>query len=75
MGHTGDASHPEVQEAIAHVIARTAAAGKAPGLFGTDPAKFDDYVKLGVRMLAVGADSLVLGNGLRSLAAGTSNLG
>ncbi len=60
MGHVGNPDHPEVQEAIAHIIARTRAAGKAPGLFGTNPAQFDQHITGGVTMLAAGADSLLL---------------
>lgn len=67
MGHTGNPAHPEVQEAISHMIDRIKSAGKAPGLFGSDPNKVEDYLASGVRMLAVGTDSLLLSNAMREL--------
>lgn len=67
LGHIGNPDHREVQEAIAHIIARTMAAGKAPGLFGTVPAHFDAHARAGVKMLAVGTDSLLLNRALTAL--------
>ncbi len=68
LDHIGTPGHPEVQEAIAHVINRTKAAGKAPGLFGTDPNHFDAQQDAGIQMLAVGTDSILLNRALTALA-------
>jgi 4-hydroxy-2-oxoheptanedioate aldolase len=55
MGYLGT-SAPEVDQAIAHVIGRTLHAGKAAGIFCTDPGKFQAYKDMGVTVIAVSSD-------------------
>lgn len=60
MGHVGNASHPEVQNAIEGAIARILQAGKAPGILTTDTALAKHYIALGARFIAVGLDTTLL---------------
>ena len=68
MGHPGDSAAPEVQAAIADILGRTAAAGKAPGIMCLDD-RAQVYVDAGARFVAVGIDVLVLMGAARALAA------
>lgn len=68
LGHLGDSAHPEVVAAVEQSIARIAAAGKAPGVFSTDPALARRYRELGARFIAVGADTLLLRRAAQGLA-------
>lgn len=56
MGFIGDTEAAEVQDAIAHVMARTLAAGKAVGMFCLDPRDLARYRDLGARFIAVASD-------------------
>ncbi|MDJ0628244.1 MAG: HpcH/HpaI aldolase/citrate lyase family protein [Rhodobacter sp.] len=67
MGYPGDPGAPEVAEAIAHLIARTRAAGKAAGIFSADPAGVAGYRDAGVTVMAVGSDIGGLRSGLAGL--------
>ena len=69
MGHIGNPGVPEVAQAIAHVVARTRAAGKAAGIFCLNPDQFAHYRDMGVTMMAVATDVSTLANGLREQAA------
>jgi len=69
MGHPGNPGAPEVVEAIAHVIARTQAAGKAAGMFCLNPEQFAQYRDMGVAVMAVSSDVTTLASGLRAQAA------
>ena len=69
MGHLADASHPEVQAAIANACARIRAAGKAAGMLTGDPDAAARYLDLGFSFVAVGSDVGVLGQGALKLAA------
>ena len=64
MGYPGDPGAAEVAGAIAHVIARTCAAGKAAGIFAADPDSLAGYRDAGVTVFAVGSDIGVLRAGL-----------
>ncbi|WP_213303869.1 2-dehydro-3-deoxyglucarate aldolase [Paraburkholderia sacchari] len=55
-GHLGNANHPEVQQAIAHVFERAQAAGKASGTLATVQAEAEHYLSMGARVVAVCAD-------------------
>lgn len=68
LGHLGNSAHPEVVSAVEQAIARIAAAGKAPGIFCTDPALARRYRDLGARFIAVGADTLLLRKAAAGLA-------
>lgn len=68
MGYPGNPGAPEVQEAIAHILARTRAAGKAAGFLHFDTANFAKYRDLGVNMLGVGGDIFILRQAIADLA-------
>ena len=59
---------PEVQDAVAHLVSRTRAAGKAAGIFTLDPGDFARYAEMGVRFMAVGSDVVMLASAMRTLA-------
>lgn len=67
MGYQGDANHPEVQKAVIVAIKKIRAAGKAAGILSTTDEVTQKYVELGTEFVAVGVDTSVLMNGLRSL--------
>jgi 4-hydroxy-2-oxoheptanedioate aldolase len=69
MGHLADASHPEVQAAIANAHARIRAAGKASGMLTGDPAAASLYLDMGFSFVAVGSDVGVLSQAVLKLAA------
>jgi 4-hydroxy-2-oxoheptanedioate aldolase len=52
MGHTGDAGHPVVQQAIADAIGQVLRAGRVAGTLVTD-ATVEHYISLGVTVLGV----------------------
>jgi 4-hydroxy-2-oxoheptanedioate aldolase len=70
MGYPGRPDHPDVEKAIAHLIARTVAAGKTAGIISFDTARFGAYRDMGVRFLGVGGDVVVLRGALKDLLAG-----
>jgi 2-dehydro-3-deoxyglucarate aldolase len=55
-GYLGNASHPEVQAAIAHVTARAKAAGKPVGTLAPNEADARRYLDMGMTLVAVGSD-------------------
>ena len=55
-GHLGNANHPEVQQAIAHIFERAQAAGKASGILAPLQADAERYLSMGARVVAVCAD-------------------
>lgn len=71
MGFVGQPDAPEVQAAIDHVYARTAAAGKAIGTITFDPDDFERQTARGVTFLGLGADSFSLAASLKALASKT----
>ena len=56
MGHLGNASHPEVQEAIAAVYAAAKAAGKPTGILAPKEEDARRYMAMGATFVAVGSD-------------------
>ncbi|HUN92646.1 MAG TPA: 2-dehydro-3-deoxyglucarate aldolase [Burkholderiaceae bacterium] len=56
LGHLGDSGHPEVADAIGHVISRAKAAGTSVGILTPVEAEARRYLELGVTLLAVGSD-------------------
>ncbi|MEM6659563.1 MAG: HpcH/HpaI aldolase/citrate lyase family protein [Pseudomonadota bacterium] len=69
MGHQGNSAAPEVRTAIADALTRIKAAGKAPGILGTDDATTQLYLEMGAQFLAVGIDVMLLARSARELAA------
>ncbi len=69
LGHPGRPDHPEVTAAIAHLAARTRAAGKAVGMIGFNPAAIPAMRDAGGTLLAIGSDIVLLSEGLRGRAA------
>ncbi len=55
-GHLGNAAHPEVQVAIAHIFAAAKAAGKASGILAPVEADARRYMEMGATFVAVGSD-------------------
>lgn len=60
MGLMSGPTDPRVQEAIAHGICTTRAAGKPAGTVSTDPALARKYLDLGALFVAVGVDTMLL---------------
>ena len=68
LGYLGQPMHAEVKAAIEAMLPRIAAAGKAPGVFASDPATAAHYRSCGARFIAVGADTSLLRNSAVALA-------
>lgn len=68
FGHSDDSSKPEVQEAIAHIIAKTKDAGKVPGILAFSPEDIARYEEMGARLVGVGADIAIFRNALAQVA-------
>ena len=68
MGHSGDATVPEVQDVIMDAIPRILAAGKAPGIMSLGDGT-QAYVDAGAQFLSVGIDVLYLMKTARQTAA------
>ena len=66
-GHIGNANHPEVQEAIAHVFERVKAAGKASGILAPVQADAERYLAMGSTLVAVCADMGLLRNAAQAV--------
>jgi len=56
LGHLGNAGHAQVQEAIRHIFARAAAAGKPSGILAPIEADARRYLEWGATFVAVGSD-------------------
>ncbi len=56
LGHLGNVLHPEVQAAIAHILNRCAANGKAAGILAPVEADARRYLEMGATLVAVGSD-------------------
>lgn len=55
-GHLGNAAHPEVQDAIAHVFADAKTCGKPIGILAPVEADARRYMDMGATFVAVGSD-------------------
>lgn len=55
-GHLGNAAHPEVQDAIAHVFAQAKAHGKPTGILAPVEVDARRYMEMGATFVAVGSD-------------------
>jgi 2-dehydro-3-deoxyglucarate aldolase len=56
LGHLGNASHREVQEAIRHIFTRAKANGKPSGILAPAEADARRYLEWGATFVAVGSD-------------------
>ncbi|WP_241321884.1 HpcH/HpaI aldolase family protein [Burkholderia cenocepacia] len=56
LGHLGDIRHPDVETAMARVLAAGKQAGVAVGIFAGDTAAARQYREAGYRMITVSAD-------------------
>ena len=54
--HLGNAAHPEVQTAIAHIFAACKRAGIASGILAPLEADARRYMEMGATLVAVGSD-------------------
>lgn len=59
LGHVGDASHPEVQQAMDRIAEAVDAEGKALGIFVGNPQDAVTWRKRGARYLATGLEPLL----------------
>ena len=66
-GQIGNSSHPDVQQAIAHVFDRAQAAGKPSGILAPVLADAERYIAMGSRVVAVCADMGLLKAGAQSV--------
>lgn len=66
-GHLGNAAHPEVQAAIAHVFAQAKAQGKPTGILAPVEADARRYMDMGATFVAVGSDLGVLRSATQAL--------
>ncbi|NVO56005.1 HpcH/HpaI aldolase/citrate lyase family protein [Rhodobacteraceae bacterium B1Z28] len=69
MGFQGNSAAPEVREVISDALNRIKAAGKAPGILGTNDDATQTYLEMGAQFLAVGIDVMLLTQASRALAA------
>ena len=67
LGHLGNASHPEVQEAMAQIFAAGKAAGKPIGILAPVEADARRYRAMGATFVAVGSDLGVFHAGTQAL--------
>ena len=67
FGHLGNASHPEVQAAMAQIIAAAKAAGKPIGILAPVEADARRYMEQGITFVAVGSDLGVFRSGTQAL--------
>ena len=67
FGHLGNANHPEVQAAMAQIIAAAKAAGKPIGILAPVEADARRYMEQGVTFVAVGSDLGVFRSGTQAL--------
>ena len=66
MGKPGAVDDPEVTQAIDEVRLVASEAGKAIGIFGMKPEALSKPIAQGYTLLAVGIDTMFLGNGAKA---------
>jgi 4-hydroxy-2-oxoheptanedioate aldolase len=71
LGHPGEASHDDVQSAIADAVSALTSAGMPTGILVGNVDDGARYAALGCRFIAVGSDAGTLAHGLRRLARDT----
>jgi 2-dehydro-3-deoxyglucarate aldolase len=67
LGHFGNPGHPEVQEAMAHILAATTAENKAVGILSAVERDAQRYLDMGMTCVAVGLDVVLLRDASRQL--------
>ena len=67
LGHLGNASHPEVQAAIAQIFADAKAAGKPTGILAPVEADARRYLAMGATFVGVGSDLGAFRNATQAL--------
>ncbi len=67
MGRIGQVEHPEVQAAIQRVRRVCQARGIPLGIFATTAERAKAYIQEGYHLVAVGSDTLMLGNSSREI--------
>ncbi|MCT2401444.1 HpcH/HpaI aldolase family protein [Novosphingobium mangrovi (ex Huang et al. 2023)] len=67
LGHLGQPGHPEVQDAVAHALARITAAGKPAGIFALSPEDARAKIADGFAFVSVGTDIGLLAKGSTAL--------
>ena len=60
LGHLGNISHHEVQEAISLITARALAVRKSVGIFTSSETDARRYISMGMNLVAVGSDQSLL---------------
>ncbi len=68
MGYLGNASHPDVTDAISNALTRIVAAGKAAGILALDADMQRKCLDLGVTFLATDIDVTLFANAIRTAA-------
>ncbi|MDY4479824.1 MAG: 4-hydroxy-2-oxoheptanedioate aldolase [[Pasteurella] aerogenes] len=68
LGHLGNPSHPDVQQAIEEAIKTITRAGKAAGILYADERMAKHYLAQGCTFVAVGVDTSLLMQSLKNLA-------
>jgi len=68
LGHLGDATHPEVLEAVTASIAAVRAAGKPAGVLSVNPTLARQFRDAGASFVAVGVDTSLLAKQTKELA-------
>ena len=69
MGHPGEVDHPQVQGAIASIVAQCAAKGKSVGIYADTPEEVKRYRKMGVNYIAMSVDVAMFARALRDAVA------
>lgn len=67
LGHLGNPRHPEVREALGHVLETVQSVGRHFGLYASSPADGREWAMKGAALVAVGSDVGVLQRGTRKL--------
>lgn len=67
LGHFGNPGHPEVQEAMRHVLDVAKAHGKPVGILSGVESECQRYLEMGMSCVAVGMDVVLLRNASRQL--------
>ena len=67
LGKTGKVDDPEVRDAISRVRENALAARVPLGIFGANPDSVKEHIESGYRLVAVGMDSLLLGQAADAL--------
>ncbi|KQU53422.1 hydroxyacid aldolase [Bosea sp. Leaf344] len=61
-----DATAPEVDEAIGHIVARASAVGKPVAVYAQSPERAKDFYRLGAKMVTLMSDTVMLRSGAQA---------